>query len=446
MIQWWRRRRASKDLARRFEDLHELREFVYLDEVSVTSLLASREGGVPKEITESQSTGFKGEVSGQANASAGVFKGQLASKWERSGGTNSQVVRQATVQTLFKLLYDLEAKDLVLTSRPARASAPPAEMKGSPRDKKAVSVTDLRRGALIEVEVEVATADIFQMTSALGTFKEITDDHESLREQIDPATMGELTTISSVVEKLLVGLIPLRCRVVNYELVDNADGKELMPLDANISTALETRPVKPLYIVGDTEQALFWKDIRRVLFSESRFRMFCRVSSDGLLTTWSPVKLAEVLRKIDPQLGAKISLMGTIAIDAIARSGGMHNLAKTTRLAALLEYGRALVAANGIEPNEDQIRELTETAAHAEHAWTSVAGSRKAFEQIQNVAARIVDKELDPALFTAARAKVREQFRLSFDGQLINPSNLDDIDPKAEPEDLLEVEIIAIYW
>jgi hypothetical protein len=446
VIQWWRRRRARKDLARRFEDLHELREFVYLDEVSVTSLLASREGGVPKEITESQSTAFKGEVSGQANASAGVFKGQLASKWERSGGTNSQVVRQATVQTLFKLLYDLEEKDLILTSRPARTSAPPAEEKRRPRDQKAIPVTDLRRGELIEVEVEVATADIFQMTSALGTFKEIADDHESLREQIDPATMGELATMSNVVEKLLVGLIPLRCRVVNYELVDNVDGKALTARDTRISPAREARPVKPLYIVGDTEQALFWKDIRRVLFSESRFRMFCRVSSDGLRTTWSPVKLAEVLRKLDPQLGAKISLMGTIAIDAMTRSGGMHNLATTTRSAALLEYGRALAAANGIEPDENQIRELTETAAHAERFWTSIPGSRKAFEQVQDITARIVGKELDSALFTEARAKVREQFRISYDGQLINPINLADIDPKAEPEDLLEVEIIAIYW
>jgi len=117
VIDRWRRRRARKDLARRFEDLHELREFVYLDEVSVTSLLASREGGVPKEITDSQSAGFKGEVNAQADANAGVFKARLGSKWERNGSTSSQVVRQATVQTLFKLLYDLEANDLTLASR-----------------------------------------------------------------------------------------------------------------------------------------------------------------------------------------------------------------------------------------------------------------------------------------------------------------------------------------
>ena len=327
MIERWRRRRARKELERRFEDIHELREFVYLDEVSVTSLLASREGGVPKEITESQSTGFKGETSGQAEASAGVVKGRLASKWERSGGTNSQVVRKATVQTLFKLLYDLEEKNLTLTSR---ATPLPTDGKTvGTRAGVAIPVTELRRGALIEVEVEVATADIFQMTSALGTFKELADEHEGLREQLDPAAMGELTTISNVVEKLLVGLIPLRCRVVNYELVDNTGGKALMARTAQTSPALGTQPAKPLYIVGDTEQALFWKDIRRVLFSESRFRMFCRVSSDGIRTTWSPVKLAEVLRRLDPQLGAKISLLGTTAIDAMAQSGGIYDLTTT---------------------------------------------------------------------------------------------------------------------
>lgn len=445
MIQRWRRARARKDLARRFEELHELREFVYLDEVSVTSLLASREGGVPKEFTESQSTGFKGEVSGQVDAGTPVLKGRLASRWERSGGTNSQVVRKATVQTLFKLLYDLEANNLILTSRAGRLSAPTDEKNPSKQDREEIPVSTLRRGALIEVEVEIATADIFQMTSALTTFKELTDEHESLREQIDPAAMAELTTISNVVEKLLVGLIPLHCRVVNYQLLENADGDVLVPR-ATRSTQAPEPSAKPLYIVGDTEQALFWKDIRRVLFSESRFRMFCRVSSDGLRTTWSPVKLADVLRKVDPQLGAKISSMGTTAIDAMSRPGGMFDITATVRSAALLEYGRVLAVASGIEPNEDQTGELAEVAALSENLWTSVTGSRKAFEHVQGATAKLVGTELDPALFTPARDKVREQFGLSFDGKLASSVDLARNAPKAAPEDLLEVEIIAIYW
>ena len=104
------------------------------------------------------------------------------------------------------------------------------------------------------------------------------------------------------------------------------------------------------------------------------------------------------------------------------------------------------MSANGIEPDEDQIKELTETAAQAESAWTSAAGGRKAFGQIQDVTAEIIGTELDPVLFADTRDKVRDQFGLSFDGKLVNPIGLTDIGPEAEPEDLLEVEIIAIYW
>lgn len=441
MIEWWRRRRARRNLERRFEDLHELREFVYLDEVSVTSLLAAREGGVPKEITESQSTGYKAEIGGQTEANVGVLKGSLKSGLERSGGTNTQVVRKATVQTLFKLLYDLELErgNLILASRAPLAPESPSD-ENKPHREEEIPVTHLRRGALIEVEVEVATADIFQMTSALGTFKELADEHESLREQIDPASMGELTAISNVIEKLLVGLIPLRCRVVNYQLVESAGGKTL-----RASSPQEPQHAKPLYIVGDTEQALYWKDIRRVLFSESRFRMFCRVSSDGLRSSWSPVKLADVLRKIDPQLGEKIASMGTIAIDAMSRSEAVRDVA-TTRSAALAEYGRILAAANGVELDKGQIRELTEAAAVAENAWDSVTGSRRAFGQIQILTERITETELDTALFADARTKVRDRFGLSHDGKLTDPVGLAGTAPKTEPEDLLEVEIIAIYW
>ena len=34
----------------------------------------------------------------------------------------------------------------------------------------------------------------------------------------------------------------------------------------------------PLHVVGVSEEALFWKDIKRVLFSRAEFFVMCRVS------------------------------------------------------------------------------------------------------------------------------------------------------------------------
>ena len=62
----------------------------------------------------------------------------------------------------------------------------------------------------------------------------------------------------------------------------------------------DTLQRRPVYIVGVAEQSLFWKDIRRVLFSGSRFRVLCRVAQDGIQESWTPVKLAHVLDAVLP--------------------------------------------------------------------------------------------------------------------------------------------------
>jgi hypothetical protein len=51
----WRQRRRAAPAERK---QNALREFVYLDDVSVTSLLSSRLGAIPSEFTDAQSAGI----------------------------------------------------------------------------------------------------------------------------------------------------------------------------------------------------------------------------------------------------------------------------------------------------------------------------------------------------------------------------------------------------
>ena len=91
-----------------------LREFVYLDEVSVYSLLASRQGGVKTETIEKDSvmTERAGEssIGGNVLAAEARLSGQFRS--EQLRGT--QVIRKAIVQTSFKELFEIEQGSLEL--------------------------------------------------------------------------------------------------------------------------------------------------------------------------------------------------------------------------------------------------------------------------------------------------------------------------------------------
>ena len=78
--------------------------------------------------------------------------------------------------------------------------------------------------------------------------------------------------------------------------------------------------IYPLYVVGVAEHSLFWKDIRRVLFSDARFRVLCRVAQGGLQNSWSPVKLAHVLRSVAPDLADRIDALGSGALAALVET------------------------------------------------------------------------------------------------------------------------------
>ena len=64
----WRRKRASK------RQKAPLREFVYLDEVSVYSLIASRLGPIAAEFTEKQTASLQSETKSSLSVGSGVAK------------------------------------------------------------------------------------------------------------------------------------------------------------------------------------------------------------------------------------------------------------------------------------------------------------------------------------------------------------------------------------
>lgn len=120
----WRRRRWAAQTRG-----SPLREFVYLDDMSVLSLLASRIGAVPTEYTDSESRALKAGISSKLGASAAVLKAEGGSNVEASRSAATQVIRMSSVQSAFKELLEYEEASLALqsphgTPRPPRVRVP----------------------------------------------------------------------------------------------------------------------------------------------------------------------------------------------------------------------------------------------------------------------------------------------------------------------------------
>ena len=203
-----------------------LREFVYLDEVSVYSILASRKGAIATEFTESQTASLNSDVGGSVSVGLGGTKAKIDSKMQASHVQGSQVLRKAIIQTSFKELYDIERASLAL--RPPSADSMPtvkavadieellnALVKGS----WLVDPKSISRGELLEVEVELEADPIFRMASVITTLRELMEDNEEIFGHAVSAQLPQMRAIAQLLDGLLVGLVPIRGRLADYTSV-----------------------------------------------------------------------------------------------------------------------------------------------------------------------------------------------------------------------------------
>ena len=190
-----------------------LREFIYLDEVSVYSILASRKGAIATEFTESQTASLNSDVGGSVSVGFAGAKAQVGTKRQAGRMQGSQVLRKAIIQTSFKELYDIERASLAL--RPPSADSMPtvkavadieellnALVKGS----WLVDPSAIRRGELLEVEVELEADPIFRMASVITTLRELMEDNEEFFGHAITTQLPQMRSMAQLLEGLLVGL------------------------------------------------------------------------------------------------------------------------------------------------------------------------------------------------------------------------------------------------
>jgi len=256
-----------------------------------------------------------------------IAKAELASRFKGSSTASSQVLSRAVAESLFKHLYELVADRLVWSPKLDQDPQP----------------ISLERGALIEVEVELAPDPIYGFNATMGVLTDIADDYPALFD--DKATaliIAEAELVTKVLERLLVGLIPLKAEVCDLSAGEVGG-------------------------VGVTEQAKYWRDVRRVLFSKSKFTVLGRISRTGVQPSWTPVKLTEVMRDIAPQFPDMITRVGRVGYSAPinAREESNRDALERALLHFALAAGRESAAAR-----EDEIKEFARSHANSEEPGT----------------------------------------------------------------------------
>lgn len=101
----------------------DLREFVYLDEVSLLSLLSSQKGEITDSTSEQASEGSEGSIDATVGANPGfVAKAEITSRYQTTNSSTIQTSRKATVQSRFRDLHEIDGLRIiepVVVDRPA---------------------------------------------------------------------------------------------------------------------------------------------------------------------------------------------------------------------------------------------------------------------------------------------------------------------------------------
>lgn len=454
---WWLRRRRQRAMRRQSDA--PLREFVYLDEVSVFSLISSRLGPIATEFTATESSSLTEKLVGTTGISASVLKTEINSRSESTQTQGTQVLRKATVQATFRDLYEHEKGGFLLTPT---TDAPPdlrdsrdvnVVLERFRENRWATPASDLARGKLIEIEVELDAEDIFRVAAVMGSFLELFQEAPELlgtdvREQLQDAL-----SVNAMINKLLAGLVPVRGQATDYVLVSTS-GQEwvvhrrvLRQLGHDVATQ-----ARSLDVVAVAEAPLFWKDIRRVLFSGSRYSVLCRISRDGLHDDWTPVKLVDVVRGLAPAAAEQISTVGSALLTAATRGTANESPIDdphTRMRTALLTYGRALAARYGQDAQWDPTF-ITEDIFPEDrtHNWAAVKERRVPFEALTNRLRDALGIDPDRELMATLRQEALLRAGLT---PLADPGlgqhNGTPAPQRREPDSrILDTELIAIYW
>ena len=429
-----------------------LREFVYLDEVSVYSLVASTLGPIPEQFTDTDTSSWQSEIGSSVGAGVGVAKAELNSQIMNNQTSGTQVVRKSIVQATFKQLYESELESLSIRPIPGDLEHPKihnmdellATVQTSADGYWVIDPLNLSRGKLFELEVELDADPIFRASTFTSTILEILEENADLFGLDVAGEIAQMKSVGRILEKLLAGLVPIRGKVVDYCAIELDDKEWIINRILLQDLPSQDQPLThPVFVVGVAEQALFWKDIRRILFSNARYRILCRMGQTGLQTTWTPVKLAHILESVIPGFSKQVDIAGIFALATTNAS----NQTEQTAHNALVKYADLIAKHFQIKlttKDKDEIRQLADQHSSS---FGNQEVRLQAFKAISAYLASNFHFNQDSLLFAKYRQTALADAGLDFGGGAIQSAPVNTKVSHTDFNDrFIDSEFVAIYW
>lgn len=457
----WRRRRRAQEWQ------HKRREFVYLDETSVTSLVAARHGSVPesfKDTLSATSSSDAGTSLTLPSTPAGPGVG-MSTRSASSRTTSQEVVRRTVVQGTFRSLRigdtDLRVSVEDQPDRPKPAAIPTAKalahlLPKLEKQHRAARTQDLLRGDVVEVQVELSPEWSYQFTAAVSSMIDLVEGRAEMF-GIEESAVGEVQRVLELLSRLLVDLVPIQARVTSHRLVVVDDVSWLVDVSMIAAGSVLDRDASEVHLAGVTELPLYWKDVRRVLFAGSAYSVYARLSRPGIQTSWSPVKLADVFNRFLPEVGDQIRELPYFFDNARSVADRVEgpSVSEVLRDKGLVPFGRDLSQLVSRNISEELLLEAATNAAQSvatPEELQDVGIVRSAFEKVVTAVEAFpsLTESTEPTrinrdLVRTLREVHQTVARLTFRNELATAGEPETNEEDA-PANLLEAEVVAIYW
>ena len=421
---------ALRDKFRRQKEVSQfqLREFIYLDEVSLQSLLVSLHGELTEKKSITDSTSNTRNVSGNIDTNnLAPLKLGFTAQYQSGKSSATQTETKATVQSWFRELYETPN---ILGVQPLEDGDQDIIVKSSA----------LQRGTLAELQVVLATDPYFNVVTSISEFFKLSENISELN------GYSEIKWQIELLQQLLAGLIPIKAEILNYRALKTGDDTYLVHEDK--VTGVSTSIIK-VNLVGVTELSAYWKDIRRVLFSNQEFRVLCRISRPGLVQDWNPIKLLDLFGNVFPQkeihnVKEMLKLL-SYNVDAASTAETDNDASSKMRL-ALEEYIKSSCKHAGGEIGSDEIKGIIEEVLKGNFDEGSMGDRKVLYEKVDGELASL-KIDVPPDIRVTLRESSSEKAGLSHKLFTLASSEAKKVEEKSVAEELfIEAEIIAIYW
>jgi len=202
---------------------------------------------------------------------------------------------------------------------------------------------------------------------------------------------------------------------------------------------------KPVFLTGVLEQELFWKDIRRVLFSKAQVKTLCRLNYDSIQKSWTPVKLVNILGEVAPKIAEDMNNIGKLTLDAMVFGYNSTHI-NSTSSRVLTVYSRLLSEKSKIKLTEKDVAIIDSIGSQYDNELGSILESRVAFNLVTGYLSQSYGEKVvsDPEILVDMREVARQETIL--EGAVQQNDVINKQTSSIVEEAYIDAEVIAIYW